>query len=238
MPPARGVLFDFDGTLYGDWRLWIATIQTTLQAFHIEITGDRALEKARSMIRDGSFVNISGVAIAIAKEEGVAKEAEIRAAFFQKIDEAMDESGPGNVLLSLLNNLKSEDYRLGLVTFVRKPRLMQRLDKWGMSQFFSSIMTPERFEKFKPSPEPFFEAIRELDLPPVSCSAVGDEPADMTGASTAGLQAIGLPNGFFTQEELRQSGASIIIKSLSDLPHVLQGSANRGPNSADPRQSA
>ena len=177
------------------------------------------------MIRDGSFVNISGVAISIAKEEGVDKEGEIRTAFFQKIDEAMDASGPGNELLSLLNNLKSKNFRLGLVTFVRKPRLMRRLDKWGMSHFFSSIMTPERFEKFKPSPEPFLEAIKELDLPPSACSAVGDEPVDMTGASTAGLQAIGLPNGFFSEDELRQSGASIIIQSLSELPHILQGSS-------------
>jgi len=225
VPSPRGVLFDFDGTLYGDWRLWIATIQVTLQAFQIDITAHQALETARSMIRDGSFVNISGVAISIAKEEGVDKEGEIRTAFFQKIDESMDASGPGNELLSLLNNLKSKNFRLGLVTFVRKPRLMRRLDKWGMSHFFSSIMTPERFEKFKPSPEPFLEAIKELDLPPSACSAVGDEPVDMTGASTAGLQAVGLPNGFFSEDELRQSGASIIIQSLSELPHILQGSS-------------
>jgi len=177
------------------------------------------------MIRDGSFVNISGVAISIAKEEGVDKEGEIRNAFFQKIDEAMDASGPGSDLLSLLNNLKSENFRLGLVTFVRKPRLVRRLDKWGMSHFFTSIMTPERFEKFKPSPEPFLEAIKEIDLPPISCSAVGDEPVDMTGACAAGLQAIGLPNGFFSEDELRQSGATIIIHSLSELPQVLQGSS-------------
>jgi phosphoglycolate phosphatase-like HAD superfamily hydrolase len=225
VPPPRGVLFDFDGTLYGDWRLWIATVQATLQAFQVDITAHHALEKARSMIRDGSFVNISGVAIAIARDEGVDKDQEIRTAFFEKIDDAMDASGPGNDLLSLLNNLKSMNFRLGLVTFVRKPRLMRRLDKWGMSQFFSSIMTPERFEKFKPSPEPFLEAIKELDLPSSSCSAVGDEPVDMTGASTAGLQAIGLPNGFFSEDELRQSGASLIIQSLSELPHVLQGSS-------------
>ena len=225
MPPPRGVLFDFDGTLYGDWRLWIAIIQATLQAFQVDITAHHALEKARSMIRDGSFVNISGVAISIAKEEGVDKDQEIRTAFFQKIDEAMDASGPGNELLSLLNNLTSNNFRLGLVTFVRKPRLMRRLDKWGLSHFFSAIITPERFEKFKPSPEPFLEALKELDLPPIACSAVGDEPVDMTGASIAGLQAIGLPNGFFSKDELRQSGASIIIQSLSELPQVLRVSS-------------
>ena len=192
-----------------------------MQAFQIDITAHQALEKARSMIRDGSFVNISGVAISIAKEEGVDREGEIRTAFFEKIDEAMDAGGPGNELLSLLNNLKSNNFRLGLVTFVRKPRLMRRLDKWGMSHFFSSIMTPERFEKFKPSPEPFLEAIKELDLPPISCSAVGDEPVDMIGGRRAGAKTIGLPQGFFTGQELENAGADRILSSLELLPVMI-----------------
>ena len=90
MPKPRGVLFDFDGTLYGDWRVWIATIQITLQAFQIDITADQALQKARTMILNGTFVNISGVAIAMAKQEGVDKEVEVRAAFLDKMDQVMN----------------------------------------------------------------------------------------------------------------------------------------------------
>jgi HAD superfamily hydrolase (TIGR01549 family) len=222
VPQPKGLLFDFDGTLYGDWRLWIATIQQTLQAFQVEVTALDALENARSMIHDGSFVNISGVAVAIAKREGVDREPEVRAAFLQKMDEVMDATGPGDSLTGLLNDLRKENFRLGLVTFMRRPRLMRRLDKWGMTDIFKSIMTPELMPEFKPSPRPFVKAIEELGLVPPVCYAVGDEPVDMAGAKSAGVKAIGIPQGFFSEDELRKSGADLIIQSLSQLPKVLE----------------
>ena len=222
MPPRRGILFDFDGTLYGDWRLWIATVQVTLQAFHVEVTAYDALEKARRMIDDGSFVSISGVAVAIAREEGVDKEQEVRTAFLQKMDEVMDASGPGDSLIDILSDLQTENFLLGLVTFMRRPRLMRRLDKWGMTQFFNSIMTPEEWSEFKPSPKPFLKAVEELGLLPSSCYSVGDEPVDVKGAKAAGVYAIGIPQGFFSEDELRTSGADTIIQSLAQLPSILE----------------
>ena len=221
----RGLLFDFDGTLYGDWRLWIATIQVTLEAFQVNITAHEALEKARRMIEDDSFVNISGVAIALARERGVDQDQEVRVAFLQKMDEIMDASGPGDGLTNLLSNLRKDNFRLGLVTLMRQPRLMRRLEKWKLSDYFELIMTPEQSPEFKPSPKPFVKAIEQLRLTPMNCSVVGDEPVDMAGAKAAGARAIGLPRGFFSEEELRKSGADVIIPSLAQLPELLKGVA-------------
>ena len=236
MTPTRGVIFDFDGTLYGDWRLWIATIQSVLQAFQVDITAHMALEHARDMIRDGTFVNISGVAIAIARKEGLDKDPEIRSAFFKKLDDLMDTDGPGTEMPRILSELKNEGYQLGLVTFVRQPRIMRRLDKWGLTSFFRSIITPEGFTEFKPSPTPFLEAIKELNVASADCLAVGDEPADMTGATAAGIRAVGLPNGFFSEDELRRSGAITIIRSLPELHLVLQNHLSGDPAGLGPAQ--
>ena len=180
------------------------------------------------MIKDGSFVNISGVAIALAREKGVAKDQEVRAGFLEKMDEVMDASGPGDGLEGLLSGLQQDNFRLGLVTFMRQPRLMRRLEKWRLTNYFGSIMTPEKLTEFKPSPKPFVRAIEELGLSPADCSAVGDEPVDMMGAKAAGAQAIGLPQGFFSEEELRKAGADIIVRSLSQLPDVVKGGARVG----------
>jgi len=218
----RGVLFDFDGTLYGDWWLWIATIQVTLQAFQVDITAHDVLAKARSTIDDHSFVNISGVAVAIARNQGVDREQKVRAAFLSRLDEIMDSAGPGDSLRRLLARLEEEDFLLGLVTFMRRPRLMSRLDRWEMTDCFKSIMTPEQWSEFKPSPKPFVKAVEELGLQPSSVSAVGDEPVDMMGAKAAGLRTIGIPQGFFSEDELRKAGADVIIHSLEELPDALE----------------
>ena len=91
-------------------------------------------------------------------------------------------------------------------------------------------MTPERFPEFKPSPEPFLEAVRELDVHPAACSAIGDEPVDMAGAKAANIRAIGLPQGFFSETELRNSGADVIIGSLSELSNALHDLTPQGSN--------
>ena len=46
------------------------------------------------MIGNGTFLNISGVAIAIAKEHGFSKDLEVRTRFLEKLDKIMDDAGP------------------------------------------------------------------------------------------------------------------------------------------------
>src|SRR5437588_11067089 len=71
---ASGLLFDFDGTLYGDWRLWISIIEGTLSDFKITITPHDALEMARRMIENGGnakgTIRISSIAAALTKVSG------------------------------------------------------------------------------------------------------------------------------------------------------------------------
>ncbi len=47
---------------------------------------------------------------------------------------------------------------------------------------------------------------------------VGDTPADMTAAQTAGVVAVGVPTGSFSAAALRESGAQVILPSLLDFP--------------------
>jgi len=180
------------------------------------------LEKARNMIRNGTFLNISGVAMAMAKERGVDIEhEEIRTRFFERLDRAMDLSGPGDELLTVLNTLRSASISLGIVSFVRGPRLARRLQLWKIDNYFRTVVTPEGFSEFKPSPAPFLVAIKQLDLEPAKCFVVGDEPVDMTGGKKAGARTVGVPRGFFTEEELKEAGAETIIPSLSSLPKIV-----------------
>ena len=75
--------------------------------------------------------------------------------------------------------------------------------------------------EFKPSPLPFTRAIGELRVGPSESLVVGDEPVDMIGAKKAGALAIGLPNGFFSREELARAGADHMMNSLTDLGALL-----------------
>src|SRR5713101_3404272 len=168
-PPTKGIIFDFDGTLYGDWRLWISIIEETLREFNVVVTAYEALELARNQIRTGEAretIKISGIAVSLAREKGLERDDEVRARFFEKLDAKMDETGPGNDLIKLLEQLSHEGFVLGIVSFVRKTRLTRRLEMWNLADYFRCSVTPEQVAEFKPSPQPYLRAIEDFHLAP------------------------------------------------------------------------
>ena len=223
---ATGLLFDFDGTLYGDWRLWISIIEETLSHFHMIITPQDALGMARRMIENErspkTTIRISSIAAEIAKERGISlPEEELRAKFFERLDARMDHTGPDEKLIRLLWGFEQRGFRMGIVTFVRKPRIRRRLDIWNIEEYFQSVITPDDVAEFKPSPRPFLSAMEELAISPDKCFVIGDEPVDMIGGKKAGAKTIGLPQGFFTGQELEGAGADRILNSLDLLPSMV-----------------
>ncbi len=184
-----------------------------------------ALQKARSMIEnDGSSkstIRISNVAAALARDHGVNQDENVRSRFFELLDARMDRTGPDKNLVQLLGEFEREGFHLGIVTFVRKTRILRRLDVWRLRKYFGSVVTPDDVSDFKPSPRPFARAMDQLNVQPKECFVIGDEPVDMIGGKQAGATTIGLPQGFFTREELERAGADHILVSLSQLPSIV-----------------
>ena len=55
---------------------------------------------------------------------------------------------------------------------------------------------------------------------------VGDTPADMTAAVTAGARPVGVATGSFTGDELRAAGAVNVLLSLRDFSGLYQSFAS------------
>lgn len=222
---AKGLLFDFDGTLYGDSYLWSEIIVETLSQFGITTKPEDALDRARQLIQKEGGINgtirISGVAADLARDHGVLKDDDVKARFFEILDQHMDQDGPTNNLLDLLRDLQSKQFKMGIVTFVRKPRITRRLAVWNIANFFGATITPEDVPDFKPSPAPFLTAMGKLNVRPAECIVVGDEPVDMIGGKKAGATTVGLPQGFFSRQELEMAGADHVLNSLRQLPEYI-----------------
>lgn len=181
------------------------------------------------MIENGgnpnTTIRISGIAAALARDRGIdLPEEKVRTKFFENLDTRMDQTGPDGKLVGLLEEFRRRGFRMGIVTFVRKPRIQRRLDNWKLKEYFRSVITPDDEPEFKPSPRPFLMALEELRVRPDECFVVGDEPVDMMGGKRAGAKTIGLLQGFFTGQELEKAGADRLLTSLDALPRVLPDS--------------
>jgi len=73
----------------------------------------------------------------------------------------------------------------------------------------------------KPDPYSALEAARLFGLAPDECAFVGDSDVDMRTANAAGMRAVGAAWGFRGEEELRAAGASVIARSMADIPGLL-----------------
>ncbi len=51
---------------------------------------------------------------------------------------------------------------------------------------------------------------------------VGDTPADVGAAVTAGIRGVGVTTGSFTADELRAAGATDVLASLTDFPALYR----------------
>jgi len=178
------------------------------------------------MIENGenpnTTIRISSIAAALARDRGVnLPEEEVRTKFFERLDAHMDQTGPDEKTVKLLREFTRHGLRMGIVTFVRKPRIQRRLDVWKLKDYFPSVITPDDLTEVKPSPRPFLKAMEELHVQPEECFVVGDEPVDMTGGKKAGAKTIGLPQGFFTGQELEKAGADRILDSIELLPIMV-----------------
>ena len=101
------------------------------------------------------------------------------------------------------------------------------------SHMFTTVMTAEllagsRFDlvrgaapgvPLKPDPASALAIAGELGVEPAACIFLGDTSVDMKTATAAGMLAVGALWGFRSAEELRESGAAVLVSS----PHEVLG---------------
>jgi phosphoglycolate phosphatase-like HAD superfamily hydrolase len=95
------------------------------------------------------------------------------------------------------------------------------LDKFDLLDSISCVATAQTCDHSKPYPDPILWAADEMGVPPESCLMIGDTTVDIRAGRAAGAQTVGVLCGFGEEEELRLTGADLILSSTSDLPDIL-----------------
>lgn len=73
----------------------------------------------------------------------------------------------------------------------------------------------------KPAPDLLVAAAAELSLPPERISMVGDAPWDARSARRLGMEAIAVATGGFSEQALRDAGATWVVATPRDLVGTL-----------------
>ena len=90
-----------------------------------------------------------------------------------------------------LAGLKSDGFRLGLITNGRVKIQTRKIDGLGLRELLDVFVISEAFGARKPAPEIFHFAVQSLGVSPSEALYVGDNPeADVAGANSAGITSV------------------------------------------------
>ena len=112
-------------------------------------------------------------------------------------------------------------HALGLVTSGDRDRVVRQLREFRLTRLFSARVCSGDTPKKKPDPAPLRLALRQMELEAACCVYVGDAPQDVEMARRAGVRAIGVLGPFPTEKRLRAARPEFLIRSLEELPDVL-----------------
>ena len=141
--------------------------------------------------------------------------------YWEKVEELRNTMVPYEGAHDLLSVLHKAGYRLGIVSTASTA--VQYLESHGVSKLFDVIVGGKDTVEHKPSPVPVFRALELLNLDAKDAIMIGDLPADIASATSAGLRAtVGITHGFGTATMLKDAGADYTIDSYDQLVKILK----------------
>ena len=234
----RALVFDVDGTLADTDDHLVQQLAQALDAIP-GISGRRAEKLARRVVMgaetpvntayglldklglDDEFSRIKG-AVSRAKDrlEEIRQQREEGETTrnLEAADRIPHEMVPG--VQTMLHTL-AEHYPISTVSTGHQDRVNEFLEHYGVRQLLRTVVTAETTPRMKPYPDPIEYAAEAMDVPPDHVLVIGDTTVDMEAATSAGAQAIGVLCGFGTEDELRATGAQLILETTSDVLAVL-----------------
>ena len=115
----------------------------------------------------------------------------------------------------LVHALTSAGYRVGLASSGDPEFANETLDDLGIRDHVAVLKTSDDVDGSKPEPD-----LIEITLEALGTSRsvlVGDTPYDVESARRAGLRCIGLRSGGYSEAELTEAGAVLVVDTPEDL---------------------
>jgi HAD superfamily hydrolase (TIGR01509 family) len=206
---ARGVLFDWDGTLLNSYAADVRAYLSMFRALEIKWT-----EREVNLHYSPNWYRVYRAA-SIPRSKWIEANRLWTQAY--KLERPRLLPGARRVTHTL-----AAEFDLGIVTSGNRARVRRQLRGFGLADYFSACVCNEDAAKKKPHPAPLQLALKRLRLPPEQCVYVGDTAEDIEMARRAGVRVIGVLGPFPTAARLRQAKPEILLGSIRELPRHLR----------------
>jgi HAD superfamily hydrolase (TIGR01549 family) len=206
-PPPAAIL-DIDGTLVDtNYHHAVAWYRAFRQFGHVV----QLWEIHRHIGMGGDKLVASLLSDAVEEREGDDIRAAEKALYFTFISEVEPLRGAR----ALIQDLHDGGRQVILASSAKADEVDHYLELLDARTLADGWTTSADVEQTKPSPDLVLAALEKLDGQ--KAIMIGDSTWDCEAAKAAGIDSIAVLTGGFSEEELREAGASAVFRSIDDL---------------------
>lgn len=213
----KAVIFDLDGTLLNTYEDLANAVN-----FALKENGFPAhdAEKYKYFCGNGTDVMITRALPENARDEKTL--AKVRELYFEYYNAHSGEcTRPYDGIPEMLKSLKTNGIKLAVVSN-KIDFMTQSVVKEYFGDIFDFVTGQRDGIIPKPDPSMIFKVMREFGVTPEECIFVGDTGVDALTGKNAGIFTVGVLWGFRDEAELRENGASVVIKRADELFEFLK----------------
>ena len=206
---ARGIVFDFDGTL-AELTIEFPPLYTRVFEMSREYDVDTTILTELYLIEV-----IDEIASIIDGSEGTKfRKNALDMIITEEIAAARNASlFPGS--RELIRALKARGKRVALVTRNCRDAVLTVYPE--ASHDVDVFLPRDDMRKIKPDPEHLNKALSLMGTQATKCIMVGDHPIDVTSAHAVGMEAVGVLTGKVGTDDLINAGALFVLERASDM---------------------
>lgn len=209
------ILFDLDGTLTDSSQGIINSIIYALEKYDINDYDMTLLRKFLGPPLHESFEKFMG----FDKEKSLQAVKLYREYFSLK---GLLENEVYGGIIDLLQKLKENGKTLIVATSKPQPFTDKIMEHFDLAKYFDFIAGSNMDTTRSKKAEVIEYALSECNIKDKSkVVMIGDRAEDMIGAHSVGIDSIGVEYGYGTFDELKNAGATYIVKTVDELENLL-----------------
>jgi HAD superfamily hydrolase (TIGR01509 family) len=212
MPPPRAILFDVDGTLVDTVDFHAQAWMETLRHFGVEAD----FQDIRGQIGKGGDQLLPGLVPPDLLESRSEDMTAFRAELFTRVYLPQVRAFPG--VRALFERIHSEGQTIVLASSGEPEEVEEHKRIADIADLVDDQTTSADAARSKPFPDIFEAAFAKLGLKSrAEAMVIGDTPYDVEAARAAGIPAIGVLCGGFSERSLRQAGCIAVYRDPQRL---------------------
>lgn len=208
---SSGILFDFDGVLIDSEALHFRAYNEVLERYDIQVD---QTTYAREWIAAGHGTQYAVETFGLPMTPDELKKA--KDPVYNALLRAEVRLMPG--VEAALQRLAAS-FPLVVATNSPVADVGFVLDRFGLRDHFTDVVTRERYQTPKPAPDCFLAAAEAIRLPPASCLVVEDAYKGVAAAAAGGFPCVAIPHTLTEDNDF--STAARILDSLDQLTVAL-----------------